>query len=284
MSPTTRTVCWLCSIRLKRRARVTASGPSDEPVKFLGRIITGPGAESHQRNQFEKVFDGDLLTVLDGPDAASYWVGLDLGQSQPIQRLRYAGRVGQEQRMVGGIFQASDAADFSTNVVDLWVVTDQPPRGWVTRNLESSVTARYVRYVPPPNSSGNIAEFEVRGPAAGTVLEQQVRRLLADPRAKSLTETVALHWLQIHKLPTARPSTEFFPEFHANLRQAMFDETALFCETLRLEDRSVLEFLDADYTFVNEELAKSYGLPEVTGKESRGVQSAGVQCSSFAHK
>ena len=278
------TVCWLCSIRLKRRARVTASGPSDEPVKFLGRIITGPGAESHQGNHFGKVFDGDLLTVLDGPDAASYWVGLDLGQSQPIQRLRYAGRVGQEQRMVGGIFQASDAADFSTNVVDLWVVTDQPPRGWVTRNLESSVTARYVRYVPPPNSFGNIAEFKVRGPAAGTVLEQQVRRLLADPRAKSLTETFALHWLQIHKLPTARPSTEFFPEFHANLRQAMFDETALFCETLRLEDRSVLEFLDADYTFVNDELAKSYGLPDVTGKELRGVQLVGVQCSSFAHR
>ena len=278
------TVCWLCSIRLKRRARVTASGPSDEPVKFLGRIITGPGAESHQGNHFGKVIDGDLLTVLDGPDAASYWVGLDLGQSQPIQRLRDAGRVGQEQRMVGGIFQASDAADFSTNVVDLWVVTDQPPRGWVTRNLESSVTARYVRYVPPPNSFGNIAEFKVRGPAAGTVLEQQVRRLLADPRAKSLTETFALHWLQIHKLPTARPSTEFFPEFHANLRQAMFDETALFCETLRLEDRSVLEFLDADYTFVNEELAKSYGLPDVTGKELRGVQLVGVQCSSFAHR
>jgi hypothetical protein len=275
------TVCWLCSIRLKRRARVTASGPSDEPVKFLGRIITGPGAESHQGNHFGKVIDGDLLTVLDGPDAASYWVGLDLGQSQPIQRLRDAGRVGQEQRMVGGIFQASDAADFSTNVVDLWVVTDQPPRGWVTRNLESSVTARYV---PPPNSFGNIAEFKVRGPAAGTVLEQQVRRLLADPRAKSLTETFALHWLQIHKLPTARPSTEFFPEFHANLRQAMFDETALFCETLRLEDRSVLEFLDADYTFVNEELAKSYGLPDVTGKELRGVQLVGVQCSSFAHR
>lgn len=190
-------------------------------------------------------------------------------------------RVGQEQRMVGGIFQASDAADFSTNVVDLWVVTDQPPRGWVTRNLESSVTARYV---PPPNSFGNIAEFKVRGPAAGTVLEQQVRRLLADPRAKSLTETFALHWLQIHKLPTARPSTEFFPEFHANLRQAMFDETALFCETLRLEDHRVLEFLDADYTFVNEELAKSYGLPDVTGKELRGVQLVGVQCSSFAHR
>ena len=256
---------------LAERKQLTAVGPSNEPVKFPGRVITGPGSDSHQGNNFEKVFDGDLLTILDGPNAASYWVGLDLGQSQPIQRLRYAGRIGMEQRMVGGTFQGSDSADFSTNVVDLWVVTDQPPRGWVTRNLESSVTARYVRYVPPPNSFGNIAEFEVRGLAAGTVLEQQVRRMLADPRAKSLTEIFALHWLQIHKLPTARPSTEFFPEFSPNVRQAMFDETSLFCETLRLEDHSVLEFLDSNETFVNEELARYYGLPEVTGKELRRV-------------
>lgn len=251
--------------------RLTATGPSTEPVKFSGRVIAGPGSESHQGNNYDNVFDGDLHTVLDGPNAASYWVGLDLGEAISIQQIRYAGRTGLEQRMVGGKFEASDSADFSTSVVELWTVVAQPPRGWVTRNLESPVTARYVRYVPPPNAYGNIAEFEIRGPAAGTVLEQQVRRMLADPRARSLTEIFALHWLQIHKLPTARPSTEFFPEFHANLRQAMFDETALFCETLRREDRSVLEFLDANYIFVNEELARYYGLPEVTGKQLRRV-------------
>ena len=107
--------------------------------------------------------------------------------------------------------------------------------------------------------------------ADGTVLEQQVRRMLADPRAKSLTDNFAARWLQINKLPTARPSTEFFPEFNANVRQAMFDETSMFFEAIRREDRSVLELLDADYTFVNEELAKYYGLPRVTGKELRRV-------------
>ncbi|RLS29304.1 MAG: DUF1592 domain-containing protein [Planctomycetota bacterium] len=256
---------------LADRQRLTATGPSSEPIKFVGLAIAGPGAESHQGNNSEKVFDGDLLTALDGPNAASYWVGLDLGQALPIQEVRFAGRVGFEQRMLKGVFQASDSADFFTNVVDLWTVTEQPTRGWVTRSLESAVTARYVRYLPPADAYGNIAEFEVRGIAAGTVLEQQVRRMLADPRAKSLSETFALHWLQIQNLLTARPSTEFFPEFNAQLRQAMFDETALFCETLRREDRSVLEFLDADYTFVNEDLARFYGLPEVTGKEMRRV-------------
>jgi cytochrome c553 len=111
----------------------------------------------------------------------------------------------------------------------------------------------------------------ISAPGSGTVLEQQVRRMLADPRARSLTDNFAVHWLQIHKLPAARPSTEFFPEFNANVRQAMFDETSLFFDTLRREDRSVLELLDADYTFVNDELAKYYGLPDVQGKELRRV-------------
>lgn len=104
------------------------------------------------------------------------------------------------------------------------------------------------------------------------IQEQQVRRMLADKRARSLTDNFAVHWLQIHKLPVARPSTEFFPEFNANIRQAMFDETTMFFDTLRREDRSVLELLSADYTFANEELAKYYGLPNVTGKELQRVQ------------
>jgi len=104
------------------------------------------------------------------------------------------------------------------------------------------------------------------------IQEQQVRRMLADKRARALTDNFAVHWLQIHKLPVARPSTEFFPEFNANIRQAMFDETTTFFDALRREDRSVLELLHTDYTFANEELAKYYGLPGVTGKELQRVQ------------
>jgi Protein of unknown function (DUF1588)/Protein of unknown function (DUF1592)/Protein of unknown function (DUF1585)/Protein of unknown function (DUF1595)/Protein of unknown function (DUF1587)/F5/8 type C domain len=256
---------------LADRGKLTAAGPSNESVAFPGMVIAGPGSEKHQGNNHDKVFDGDLLTILDGPDANSYWVGLRLEQAWPIQRIRYAGRIGNEQRMIGGKFQASNSEDFSSDVVDLFEVTERPPRGWVTRDIDPPVSARYVRYVPPKNSYGNIAEIEVRGSAPGTVLEQQVRRMLSDPRARSLTDTFAARWLQINKLPTARPSTEFFPEFNANVRQAMFEETSLFFDSLRREDRSVLELLDADYTFVNEELARYYGLPDVTGKEMRRV-------------
>ncbi len=258
-------------LELADRGRLSAPGPSTELVKLAGQPISAPGSETHQGSNRDKVFDGDLQTILDGPDASSYWVGLDLGAAQPIRCVRFAGRIGYEPRLVGGRFQASSTPDFSSDVVELLEVSEPPPRGWVTRDLAEPVVRRYARYVPPPNAFGNIAEFEVRGPGPGTVLEQQVRRMLADGRARALTDNFAVSWLQIHKLAAARPSTEFFPEFNANVRQAMFDETTLFFDALRREDRSVLELLDADYTFANEELAHYYGLAAVKGKEFQRV-------------
>ena len=113
--------------------------------------------------------------------------------------------------------------------------------------------------------------MEVRGLGPGTVLEQQVGRMLADARARALTDFFAVRWLQLNKLPTARPSTEFFPEFNGNIRQAMFDETATFFDALRRENRSLDELLDADYTYANEELARYYGLAGVSGKQMQKV-------------
>jgi hypothetical protein len=257
---------------LAERGRLSTSGPSTELVKLNGKIIGAPGSEKFQGNNRDKVFDGDLFTILDGPDAASHWIGLDLGTEQAIHRVRYAGRIGLEQRMVGGQFQASNNEDFSSDVVDLFTVPEGPPRGWINHDLNPPVAKRFVRYVPPKNSYGNIAEIELRGLSTGTVLEQQTRRLLADPRAKSLTENFAARWLQINKLHTARPSTEFFPEFNGNVRQAMYDETITFFDALRRENRSLLELLDADYTFANEELATYYGLPGLKGREMQRVK------------
>ena len=104
------------------------------------------------------------------------------------------------------------------------------------------------------------------------VLEEQVKRMLASPKARTLTESFGRQWLQLDKLNTARPSTEFFPAFNGKLRRAMYDETFTFFDKLREEDRSVLELLDADYTYVNADLARHYGLPDVTGNELRRVE------------
>ena len=85
--------------------------------------------------------------------------------------------------------------------------------------------------------------------------------MLADPKARALTDNFAAQWLQLKKLDNARPTTEFFPTFNGHLKQAMRDEVTTFFDKLREEDRSVLDLLDADYTYVNEELAAHYGIP-----------------------
>ena len=103
------------------------------------------------------------------------------------------------------------------------------------------------------------------------ILEAQVRRMLLDPKTWSLTNLFAEPWLQIGKLASARPSTEFFPTFTSNLRHRLRDETVAFFDHLRLEDRSVLELLDADYAYLNQDLAKHYDIPGVEGPEIRRV-------------
>jgi hypothetical protein len=100
------------------------------------------------------------------------------------------------------------------------------------------------------------------------VLEQQVRRMLADPRSSELVENFAGQWLHLRELRNAQPADR---EFDENLRQAFQQETELLFATIVREDRSVLDLLDADYTFVNARLARHYGIPGVRGSYMRRV-------------
>ena len=102
-------------------------------------------------------------------------------------------------------------------------------------------------------------------------LEAQVRRMLADPKSQALVENFAGQWLQLRNLKTVTPDTGTYPDFDEPLRAAMRTETELFFAAIMREDRSVLEFLDADYTFVNERLARHYGIADVEGDEFRRV-------------
>jgi len=103
-------------------------------------------------------------------------------------------------------------------------------------------------------------------------LERQVRRMLADPRASALTTNFAAQWLHLRNLGIAAPDLERFPYFDENLREAFRTETELFFESVLREDRSVLDLLNADYTFVNERLARHYGVPGVYGSHFRRVR------------
>ena len=106
------------------------------------------------------------------------------------------------------------------------------------------------------------------------LLEQQVRRMLADKRSSSLVTNFASQWLQLRKLDSITPDLRLFPNFDDNLRQSFRQETEMFFESILREDRPVTELLSADYTFVNERLAKHYGLPNIYGSRFRRVSFA----------
>jgi hypothetical protein len=103
------------------------------------------------------------------------------------------------------------------------------------------------------------------------VLDAQVRRMMRDPKAKGLAENFAGQWLQLRNLDELKPDPERFPAFDEELRLAMKRETELFFESVMKQDKSILDFLDGKYTFLNERLALHYGIPGVEGEEFRRV-------------
>ena len=102
-------------------------------------------------------------------------------------------------------------------------------------------------------------------------LRRQVRRMLADPRASALVENFAGQWLYLRNLANTNPDPPTFPDFDDNLRRALQRETELFFESVMAEDRSILDLLTADYTFLNERLARHYGIQGVYGDRFRRV-------------
>ena len=103
------------------------------------------------------------------------------------------------------------------------------------------------------------------------VLESQVRRMLDDPRSEALTKNFAGQWLHLRNLDAANPNLRRFPDFDDNLRQSFRTETELLFDNILREDRSVVELISADYSFLNERLAKHYGIPNIYGDHFRRV-------------
>jgi mono/diheme cytochrome c family protein len=106
------------------------------------------------------------------------------------------------------------------------------------------------------------------------VLDTQVKRMLADPRSAAMAENFAGQWLEIRNLDAIKPDPQKFPAWTPELRDAMKTETRMFFDTILRENRPVGEFIDARYTFLNELLAKHYGIDNVTGPEFRRVDLA----------
>src|SRR5215472_17088966 len=102
-------------------------------------------------------------------------------------------------------------------------------------------------------------------------LDAQVRRMLADPKSQAIIDNFAGQWLQLRNVRNVQPNSDLFPDFDDNLRQGLKHETELFFESIMREDRPVLDLMSANYTFLNERVAKHYGIPGIFGSRFRRV-------------
>jgi hypothetical protein len=155
----------------------------------------------------------------------------------------------------------------------LFRIEDDPkdPKGIRTLNdFELATRLSYFLWSSMPDEElFKLAEKnELRKPG---VLKAQIQRMLKDPKSVALVENFAGQWLQLRNVTTAAPDKGYFPSWGETLRKAMIKETELYFHYIVKEDRSILEFLDSDYTFVNERLARHYGMYNIKGDEFRKI-------------
>lgn len=145
-----------------------------------------------------------------------------------------------------------------------------PGRAYRLRDLDLASRLSFFLWSAPPDRQlvATAARGTLSQPA---VLEREVRRMLADPRAKALATRFAAQWLRLPDLDLVQPDIRQYPDFDEQLRAAMRTETETFFDHLVREDRSVLDLYRADYTFVNARLAQHYGIPNVAGAHFRRV-------------
>ena len=136
------------------------------------------------------------------------------------------------------------------------------------RELASRLSFFLWSSIPDDELINLAAQNRLRDPAT---LEKQVRRMLADPRAKAFVKNFTGQWLNVRSMDAKEPVIDLFPDFDNNLRAAFKEEIELFFGSVMQEDRNILELLDADYTFANERLAKHYGIENVYGPQFRRV-------------
>lgn len=156
-------------------------------------------------------------------------------------------------------------------------IDDEPNNAKLTRNLndyELATRLSYFLWSSAPD--GSLDYYSDKGALRDTKnLGYNARRMLKDDRARAMADNFAGQWLQLRSLDQVSPDPATFPQWNDELRAAMKAETLKFFETVVREDRSILEFLDANYSFLNEPLAKLYGVPDVTGPELRRVEFSG---------
>ena len=146
-----------------------------------------------------------------------------------------------------------------------------PGGAYRVSNLDLASRLSFFLWGEPPDQELLALASQNKLSAPGA-LEKQAKRMLADRRAEALSTRFAAQWLRLQDIDKVHPDPNFYPNFDENLAESMRRETELFFDSVVREDRNVLDLFRADYTFVNERLAKHYGIPGVSGSEFRRVQ------------
>jgi hypothetical protein len=230
------------------RRRIFVCHPADgaEPDACAGQILSTLTRRAYRR----PVTDADLQPLVAIYDAGRAEDGFDAGIQRALERLlvspQFLFRIERNPANVarGEVYRITDVELASRLSFFLW----------------SSI--------PDDELLAVAVEGRLRNPAE---LEQQVRRMLADPRSQSLAGNFAAQWLFLRDVESKTPSPRFFPDFDLSLIQDFQRETELFLVSVFKEDRSALDLLRADYTFVNERLARHYGIRNVFGTHFRRV-------------
>ena len=230
------------------RARIFTCRPAsraDEPA-CARSILTTLARHAYRR----PVSEGDVATLLDFFEAGRRDGGFEAGVRLGLQRLLMS-------------------PDFIFRV-ERDPVDAEPGTAYRVSDLELASRLSFFLWSSAPDDELlALAEGgRLREPG---ILEDEVRRMLRDDRASALVDNFAGQWLHLRNVPHAVPDTRIFPDFDDNLRAAMRRETELLFETIVREDRSVLDLLGARYTFVNERLARHYGIPGIYGSRFRRV-------------
>jgi hypothetical protein len=162
-----------------------------------------------------------------------------------------------------------------TNPEFLFRVESDPskvPAGGVYRISDLELASRLSFFLWSSIPDDELLDAAIRGKLSQPVeLEKQARRMLADRRSFNLATNFAGQWLRLRNIDAVIPSASLFRDFDDNLRQAFRQETELFFDSVLRQDRSVLTLIKSDYTFLNERLAKHYGIPDVYGSRFRRV-------------
>ncbi len=234
----------------RRKVFVCRPANSADELPCASKILSGLARSAYRR----PVTEGDIQALLNLYKVGRKEGGFEAGIGMALQRIlvspEFLFRIEHDPATVsaGAAYRISDLELASRLSFFLW----------------SSI---------PDNRLLNLAAAgKLREPA---VLEQQVRRMLTDSRSNALVTNFFGQWLYLRNMPGVHPDQDAFPEFDENLRAAFAQETQLFLESNLREDRSVQDLLNADYTFVNERLARFYGIPNIYGSHFRRVSLEG---------